>query len=272
MKNIGIDGDFPSHQAQFRLDGRTAFVSGAAGHLGRAMAAGLGKAGAHVILNGRTESKLEALCKELHEDDISASVAAFDITDRKAADAFFGALPRLDVLVNNAIAGLPLKEKLMDTEGFRVAVDSGVAAPYGNVYAALPALEAAVKAAGQASVINITSIYSHVSPNFPLYGNAFRSSPQYSATKGALLQLTRYLACLLAPKKIRVNSLSPGIFPWPQIVETMPEFVESISSHSPMGRTGYAHEIAGPTVFLASDASSYMTGADLLIDGGWTAW
>lgn len=257
----------------FRLDGRTAFVSGAAGHLGEAMSFALARAGAHVLLNGRTASRLEALRERILAEGGRASVAAFDVMDRKRAAEVFGALPRLDVLINNAITGLPKTDEASAADAFRVALDSGVAVAYEHVMLALPPLEAAAATTGQASVINITSVYSHVSPSFSVYGDSgLDSAPQYSAAKGGLLQLTRYLACRLAPKRIRVNSLSPGIFPWNSVEQDFPDFVQRVSERTPLGRTGRAEEIGGPAVFLASDASSYMTGADLRIDGGWTAW
>ncbi len=263
---------FPSHETLFRLDGRTAFVSGAAGHLGRAMAIALAQAGAHVILNGRTESRLEALCGEMAAAGLAASVAAFDVMDRPASNAFFGALKRLDVLVNNAFTGLPNKNDPDPSAAFRIGLDSGITVAYEHTFAALAALEAAAAAVGHASVINITSIYGHVSPTFAIYPNpAMRAAPYYSAAKGGLLQLTRYMACELADKRIRVNSLSPGIFPWENIPIDYPDFVRRAAENTPMGRTGLAQEIGGPAVFLASDAASYMTGADLRIDGGWVA-
>ncbi|MBI1180667.1 MAG: SDR family oxidoreductase [Alphaproteobacteria bacterium] len=263
---------FPSHEALFRLDGRTAFVSGAAGHLGRAMSIALAQAGAHVILNGRTASKLEALRGELADAGLSASVAAFDVMDREAAGGFFRGLERLDALVNNAITGLPQKDDNSGLGAFRTSLESGLTASFDNINAAMGALEAAVASAGQASVINIASIYGHVSPTFKVYGDSgLNSPPQYSAVKGGLLQLTRYMACQLAPKRIRVNTLSPGIFPWDNVAKDFPDFVRRVSETSPMGRPGLAEEIGGPAVFLASDASSYMTGADLRIDGGWVA-
>lgn len=259
--------------ALFRLDGRTAFVSGAAGHLGTAMSHALARAGAHVILNGRTESRLRALAATLTSEGLECSVAAFDILDRDAARRCFGGLERLDVLVNNAVTGLPLRDEASRADAFALTLASGVTAAFENVMAAMPALEAAVASVGQASVINITSIYAHLSPTFSIYGDSgFDSPPQYAAAKGGLLQLTRYLACRLAPQRIRVNSLSPGIFPWAEIERDHPQFVARNAQRIPLGRTGQAAEIGGPTVFLASDASSYMTGADLLIDGGWTAW
>ncbi|MFP5307880.1 MAG: SDR family NAD(P)-dependent oxidoreductase [Gammaproteobacteria bacterium] len=257
----------------FRLDGRTVFVSGAAGHLGEAMSVAFARAGAHVLLNGRTASKLEGLRERLLAEGGQCSVAAFDIMDRREADAYFRALPRLDALVNNAISGLPKTADAASAEVFGVALQSGVTAAYENTVAAMPALQAAVAAVGHAAVINVTSIYAHVSPSFSIYGDSgLDSAPHYSAAKGGLLQLTRYMACRFAPQRIRVNSLSPGIFPWDSVRRDHPDFVERVSARTPLGRTGLAEEIGGPAVFLASDAASFMTGADLCVDGGWTAW
>ena len=264
--------EFPTHEARFRLDGRTVFLSGAAGHLGRAMAIAFAQAGAHVILNGRTESKLQALSAEIADAGLSASVFAFDVMDRERATDFFAGLSRLDVLVNNAVTGLA-RNASGSADAFRTMLESGLIAANENITAALPALEAAAAEVGHASVITVTSIWGHVSPKPQLYGDSGRlSPPQYGAAKGGLLQLTRYLSVMYAPKRIRVNSLSPGIFPWDEIVESDPEFIAATSAQSPLNRLGLAHEIGGPAVFLASDAASYMTGADLKIDGGWTAW
>jgi NAD(P)-dependent dehydrogenase (short-subunit alcohol dehydrogenase family) len=258
----------------FRLDGKTIFLSGAAGHLGRAMAFAFAEGGGHVILNGRTQSKLDALAAELRAAGGEASISAFDVMDLAAAERFFRGLPRLDVLVNNAITGLGGKDTAEPLAAFRTTLESALVASHQNIVAALPALEAAADAAGQASVINMTSMWGHVSPDFSMYSETGmgETPPQYGAAKAGLMQLTRYLAVKLAPKRIRVNSLSPGIFPWDAIAKDRPDFVAAAAAKTPMGRLGLAHEIAGPAVFLASDASSYMTGADLRVDGGWTAW
>lgn len=263
---------FPSHEARFRLDGRTIFLSGAAGHLGRAMAIGFAQAGAHVILNGRTEATLRAFADELGAAGFAASVAAFDVGDRARADAFLSGLDRLDVLVNNAIGGLGVTRD-SSAERFAETLTTGLVAAHENILKALPALEAAVAATGSASVINIASIWGHVSPPMWIYAEGeTRSPPQYGAVKGGLLQLTRYLAAELAPKKIRVNSLSPGIFPGDEVAALAPPLLQRFAATPPMQRLGLAHEITGPAVFLAGDASTYMTGADLRVDGGWTAW
>lgn len=263
-----------TNSISFRLDGRTIFLSGAAGHLGRAIAFAFAGAGAHVILNGRTRATLEATADEIAAAGGAASVAVFDVTDRPAADAFLGGLPRLDTLINNAISGLGGKDGGGALDGFRGIVESGLIAAHANVVAALPALEAAAAAAGHASVLNISSQWGHVSPDFRMYEGAKLepTPPQYGATKAGLMQLTRYLAVQLAPQRIRVNSLSPGIFPWPSIAQEQPQFVARASKRTPMGRLGEARELAGPALFLASDAATYVTGTDLKVDGGWTAW
>lgn len=263
---------FPSHAQRFGLEGRTVFLSGAAGHLGRAMAIGFAQAGAHVILNGRTAETLKDFAEELAASGFSASVAAFDIADRDRAAAFLRGLDRLDVLVNNAIGGLG-RTRDSHADEFRATIETGLIACRENVFDAMAALETAVAATGQASVINVASIWAHVSPPMYLYeAGDIISPPQYSAAKGGLLQLTRYLACELAPRGIRVNSLSPGIFPADEVAAKNPALLQRFAATPPMRRLGYSHEVSGPAVFLASDASAYMTGADVRIDGGWTAW
>lgn len=258
---------------RFRLAGRTAFVSGAAGHLGAVMARALGEAGAHVILNGRRSGPLEALRDSLYKDDISAEVAAFDVRDADALKACLAKRTRLDVLVNNAYTGRPGKSACARREDFESALGSALEAAFNAVQASLPALEAAAREAGGASVVNIASMYGHVSPDPALYGDTgLDSPPWYAAAKGALIQLTRYLACHLATKRIRVNAISPGPFPREAIAREQPDFIRALAAKTPLKRVGRAEEIAGPLLFLASDASSYVTGINLCVDGGWTAW
>ena len=116
-------------------------------------------------------------------------------------------------------------------------------------------------------------MYGLVSPDLRVYDSALGSNPPfYGAAKAALLQLTRYAACELAKDKIRVNGLCPGPFPAPAVSDEHPHLLDKLTHKVPLGRVGIASEIAGPAVFLASDAASYVTGATLPVDGGWTAW
>jgi NAD(P)-dependent dehydrogenase (short-subunit alcohol dehydrogenase family) len=257
--------DLPS---LFRLDGRTAFISAARGHLGTAMTRALAGAGAHVIVNGRDDAKLAAFEDQLRGEGLSVERAAFDIADTAAVRAFFGNRKRLDILVNNAVSMQVKSFAALEPADFAVTYESAVTAAFECARAALPALkEAAVR--GDASIVNIASMYGQVAPDCRLYAARDGQSPfHYGPAKAALLQLTRHLAAELGPQKIRVNALVPGAFP----ARVDAELAERLAGRTMLGRLGQAAEIAGPLLFLASPASSYMTGAALNIDGGWTAW
>ena len=257
----------------YRLDGCVAFVSGAAGHLGRPMARALCEAGAHVVLNGRNGARLEEFAGELKAAGLSCECAPFDMADFERVRTFFAGRERLDVLVNNAIAMTPKPFAKLEPEDFAATYASSVTAAFEAVRAALPALRKAVTAAGEARVVNVASMYGVVSPDKRIYAKPEQASPfHYGPAKAAVLQLTRHLAAELGPEKIRVNALVPGPFPRPQVSADDPAFAERLAGRTMLGRLGQAPEIAGPLLFLASAASSYVTGASLAVDGGWTAW
>ena len=256
----------------FRLDGSVAFVSGAAGHLGRPMVRALCEAGAHVILNGRNGARLDDFAKELKAAGYACECAPFDMGDFARVREFFAGRERLDVLVNNAIAMTPKPFDKLEPADFAETYASSVTAAFEAVRAALPALRKAVTAAGEARIVNVASMYAAVSPDKRIYAKPEQASPfHYGPAKAAILQLTRHLAAELGPEKIRVNALVPGPFPQPQVAADDPAFAERLAGRTMLGRLGQAPEIAGPLLFLASAASGYVTGASLAVDGGWTA-
>jgi len=264
--------------SQFRLDGRVAFLSGAAGLLGRHMAEALAVAGAYVFLNGRRRDILDSLACELSEQGNHVSVACFDVTDEIAVRDHIARIGerhgRLDILVNNASAGRVGTIDSATVADFDQLYRVNVVAAFQLLQAARPFLkEAARRTAGGASVINIGSMYGGVSPDPSIYGTSEANSPPYyGAAKAALIQLTRYAAVHLAPERIRVNCISPGPFPAARYLQRDPEFHGRLKAKNPMHRTGDPRELQGPLLFLASDASSYVTGVNLAVDGGWTAW
>lgn len=262
----------------FQLNGRVVVLTGAGGHLGQAIARGLCASGATTVLAGRNRESLDELAGRLALDGYSAKVEVCDVTsvaDRKQLLANiqieFG---RLDAIVNNAHAGGGGSTITATTTEFAASYEIAVTAAFSLVQQALPMLEiAGTRNPGGASVVNVASMYGLVSPDIGIYRTeAEQNPPFYGAAKAGLLQLTRYLACELAPKKIRVNSISPGPFPSGRALDSQPRLQDALNRRTPMGRIGDPAELAGPVVFLVSDAASYITGANLAVDGGWTAW
>lgn len=255
----------------FRLDGKIAFVSGSRGHLGAAMARALGQAGAHVIVNGRDAQALDAFAADLAQEGLSVQAAAFDAHDVTKVRSFFGGLKRLDVLVNNIgfMQAKPFAQ--LTPEDFSATYGASVVTAFESVRASLAALEQAVAWGGDASVINVSSMYASVAPDGRLYDRREHQSPfHYGPAKAGLEQLTRHLAAELGPARIRVNALVPGPFPQPG---KMPTGLEPrLAARTMLGRIGQACEIAGPLLYLACPASTYVTGSSLIVDGGWTAW
>jgi NAD(P)-dependent dehydrogenase (short-subunit alcohol dehydrogenase family) len=262
---------------QFRLDGRVAFLSGATGHLGRLMADALAGAGAHVVLNARNAGALERFCTELRERGYLVSTACFDVTDEAEVTrsvAFIGEKHgRLDIIVNNASAGRSATIESTTRTDFEQVYRVNVIAAFRMMQAAIPLLRKSAESTAGSSVVNIASMYGSVSPDPSIYGTSGANNPpSYGAAKAALIQWTRYAACHLARDRIRVNCISPGPFPAPRYLEADPDFHERLKAKVPMRRTGDPWELQGPLLFLASDASSYVTGVNLAVDGGWTAW
>lgn len=262
----------------FRLDGRVALVTGAYGHLGKSMAYGLAEAGAQVIVNGRSPEKLALLASEMMGKGYKVTVASGDVTEeqdlKRVIELVTADYNCLDIIINNAYAGRTGTVATSSIGDFSQAYQITVTAAFRIVQLAQPLLEiAASRLPGGASVINIASMYGMVSPDPAIYGDSGSNSPPYyGAAKAGLIQLTRYLACHLASSKIRVNCISPGPFPPPEISQNQPAFYAELCRKNPMHRIGFSDELKGAVLFLASDAASYVTGVNLPVDGGWTAW
>jgi NAD(P)-dependent dehydrogenase (short-subunit alcohol dehydrogenase family) len=259
----------------FSLQGKTALVTGGLGHLGSVITRQLALAGATVYVNSRSSEKVKSAVTQLRASGLDVYGASFDVRDDRAVQNFVKTLKvkQLNILVNNAYAG-PLGDiKHSDTADYLDSYNTSVVATHRLVRSLLPKLRFAVRKSGDASVINIASMYGIVSADQRIYGsNTSINPPFYGAAKAALIQWSRYAACEFAHEGIRVNSISPGSFPADSVCEANPEFVDRLVDRVPMRRIGKAEEISGPVIFLASAASSYVTGANIVVDGGWTIW
>jgi len=263
---------------RFRLDGRVVLVTGATGHLGRPIARGIAMAGGIPVIAARSSEKLTSLAREIDSSQRGCHVIAFDVSDpqqcRVAIEGIRARAGRLDGIVNCANSPRAATVETARWDDFDAACRQNVMGPFLILQLALGLLRDSGRTlAGGASVVNVASMYGHVSPDPRIYGDSGKNNPPfYGAAKAALLQLTRYLAVHLGPDRIRVNSVSPGPFPPSSIAQSDPAFHAQLCDKTPLGRIGSAEELVGPVLFLLSDAASFITGADLAVDGGWRAW
>lgn len=259
----------------FSLRGKTALITGATGHLGASTAAIFAEAGARVLINSRTSERADELVARLNVDGYTAESAVFDVTSPTEIASFAEHLQGdpLHVLVNNAYLGGAGNIECAGSDSYASSYDVTMIAAHRLLTALLPNLRQAARQCGDASVINLASMYALVSPDPRIYESPSATNPPfYGAAKAALLQWTRYAACEFGKEGIRINAISPGPFPSQAVQDTNPAFVERLVTKVPMGRIGASDEIRGPMLFLAAPASSFVNGANLVVDGGWTCW
>ena len=269
---------YPRKESQmFSLAGRKAVVTGGGGHLGSILCQGLAAAGAAVHLLGRNAEKLAATAQKIANQGQKATYEVLDLRNVDEIGTFATRFTEregsLDILINNAYGGPTNTLDKATAEQYRDAYEIAVVSAAELVKWLLPAMKSAAATHGDASVINIASMYGHVSPDPRIYGDSGQNSPPYyGAAKGALIQYTRYAACHLASCGVRVNAVSPGPFPPIGFREAKPEFYQQLINKVPMQRIGLPEDLIGPVVFLASQSARYVTGINLPVDGGWTAW
>lgn len=261
----------PTIQQLFDLTGKVALITGATGHLGSSMARGLAEAGATVVASSRNPANAKAAAQALPSPGGAKhhGVALDHMESASAQRGFEDALQaagRIDILVNNGLEALGKDLTDVTPEEFSRHLVNAT----GCFQLARLLRDHAVQRGGGGSVIMIGSMYGVVGSYPDAYEGVCVASPvAYHALKGGIVHMTRHLAVYWARDGVRVNCLSPGPFPHDKAAA---EMVKRLKKKSPMGRMGKPHELKGAVVFLASDAGSYVTGQNLLVDGGWTAW
>lgn len=254
----------------FSLTGKVALVTGGYGHLGTAISLGLAEAGATVYVLGRSEVKFREAFSGY--TSLNMSFIYCDISDTATVVAAFEQVQqergRIDVLVNNAFYSRGQQPEQLTDEDWAYGIDGNLNSVYRCIREVIPYLK---QHGGR--IINVSSMYGMVSPDFSIYDEspAFLNPPHYGAAKAGVLQLTRYFACYLGKHNITVNAVTPGPFPSEQVQQNG-AFVEQLKKKNPLGRIGLPDDLKGAFVYLASDASAFMTGQNMVLDGGWTAW
>lgn len=266
----------PTLNDLMNLSGRRALITGAGGGLGKVMAQALAEMGCSLLLLDRPGTDFRPLLDSLASlRTPSATCLTCDLEQEGERLAMIDAIKAedkgLDILINNAAfvgtSGLtgwvaPFEQQTLDT--WRRAIEVNLTAAFHLCQAFAPAL----RASPGGSIINVASIYGALGPDWSLYDDTAMGNPAaYSASKGGLIQLTRWLSTTLAPH-VRVNAISPG-----GVFRQQPQaFVDRYTRRTPLGRMATEDDFRGAIAFLASDMSRYVTGQNLMIDGGWGNW
>ncbi|NQV23772.1 MAG: SDR family oxidoreductase [Rhodopirellula sp.] len=261
----------PTIQNLFDLTGKVALITGGSGYLGNSFSRALAEAGANVVIASRVQGRAEQIANALPSPGGAMHFGVqLDQLDEDSLNAGFDfaveVAGKVDVLINNGQQGHPLDLTNVTGEAFSDDLKNVT----GYFLLARRFRDHIVDRQTSGAVVMIGSMYGVVGSYPDAYENVCTASPvQYHALKGGIIHMTRHLACYWAKDGVRVNCLSPGPFP----SEKAPtEMVERLKTKLPMRRMGEPYELKGSLLLLASNAGSYITGQNLLVDGGWTAW
>ncbi len=261
----------PTVQKLFDLTGRVALITGGSGFLGRSLSRALAEAGATVVIGSRDRERTQHVVDELPSpgNAIHHAVVLNQLDESSLNGGFAAAVAaagQVDILINNGQQGHALDLTNVTAEAFNKDLQNAT----GYFLLARHLRDHVVSRKVSGSIVMIGSMYGVVGSYPDAYDGICVASPvQYHTLKGGIVHMTRHLAAYWAKDGVRVNCLSPGPFP---SEKAPPQMVERLKQKSPMGRMGTPDELKGPLIMLVSDAGSYITGQNLLVDGGWTAW
>lgn len=257
----------------FDLTGKVAFITGGGGFLGEKHAEAILEAGGDVVLADIDYEAVRNIAEKLSKREYTGSITPvkMDVTDKKQIEQVFSQVDHINILINNADKDpKPHKNSKSMSNGFEfLELDTFLSGIHTSLIGTFLCTQAVInKMSNGGSIINISSDLGIVSPDQRIYLNGTKKPITYSVSKFAIVGMTKYLATYYADKNIRVNCLCPG-----GVNNNYPQdFVDNVCDKIPMGRMAKRDEYKGAVVFLSSRASSYMTGANLIIDGGRTAW
>lgn len=256
------------------LKNKNIFISGSYGNLGEKISLGCAKYGANLILNGRNLEKLNSLKNKIKNkySKINIRLANFDINSEKDIKNYFNKLNKLDVLINNAHFSKMGSLDEINSKNMNESFQTNAIAAINLSKYSVNLLKTNNKSY-YSSIINISSIYGLLSPHIDIYKSKKHiNSISYGVSKAAINQSSKYLAIDYAKYNIKVNSLILGPFPSKKYLKDHPNTSKKIKALIPMKRFGNSNDIIGPIIFLSSNLSNFVTGTQLYVDGGWSAW
>jgi len=248
-------------------------MPGGAGLLGTAVCRALAEHGAHVVVSDIRGDAAEANVGELHEAGLRAEATQIDIGNEQSVidqvERIVSRHRRIDIMVNMTYRHTKSSMDQLSAEEWNEAIEVSLT----GAFVLTREVGRAMSEQGGGSIIHFSSMYGMVSPDPRMYPPTQRMNPvDYGVAKAGILQLVRYQAVVLAPNRVRVNAVAPGPFPIPTTHGNDGQFMTRLRDKVPLGRVGKPEEITGAVVFLASDAASFITGTNIVVDGGWTAW
>jgi NAD(P)-dependent dehydrogenase (short-subunit alcohol dehydrogenase family) len=258
----------------FSLEKKTALVIGGSGYLGFEMSKSLFLMGARIIIASRNKKNFDKNIKKFKfnlKEKKKIKFLKLNISNYQSINSFYKRLvtisnSKIDILINCAWNGKKNTLESINDKDWDHDINISLSSTFKITKKLLPLLKLS-----KGKIINIASMYGHVAPDYKIYDNKNLSNPpSYGAAKAGIIQLTKYLASYLSPYMIKVNSISPGAFPFPSTIKKFPKFINKLKKKSVLGRIGNPKDLSGIIVLLCSEAGDYINGQNICVDGGWS--
>ena len=256
----------------FNLKEKVVILTGGYGYLGKAIAESLLFHNATVYVLGKSKEKFTAAFQEISVDASQLHFLTCDVSLSESIQTAFQQVfdkeGKIDVLINNAFYSKGQSPETMTDEEWSFGIDGTLSSVFRSIREIIPFY----KKANSGKIINVASMYGVVAPQFEIYDDfpAFLNPPHYGAAKAGIIQLTKYYASFLGKYDVQVNAVTPGPFPSDSVRESK-GFVKALESKTSLNRIGKPEDLAGAFVFLASDTADFITGQNIVVDGGWTS-
>lgn len=259
----------------FSVKNKNIIITGSTGYLGSYISEYFAENGANVLLQGKNKKKINVLYNKLKNKGYSVEPLVFDLCNEYEMinEIQKKVKKNINIVINNAYSGLSGSTFTSNSEDFRKSYEIAVVAANNLIKILYPRLLKSKKIYGDASIINVSSIYGFLSPDIKIYNALINANPPfYGAAKAALIQFTKYTACEFAKDGIRVNCISPGSFPSENFKKNYPKTIKKLVKKIPLKRFGNPEDIIGPLLYLSTTSSKYVTGTNLIVDGGFSSW